>query len=323
MSYQGGNYMQMLINGKSKDSDEKIGVINPFNQEIIDNVPLGSSKDVKNAIDSAYMSKSKLRDFSSRKISEALYNSARDLEKNMEQFARLISMETGKPINAAFDEVKRSIDTLKLSSEESKRIYGESIPLDAGIGGKGFMAFTLKIPLGVVGAITPFNYPLNLAVHKVGPALAAKNAVVLKPSAMAPLSALKMAEIIDSYLPDGAINTVTGRGDIIGDEIVNSEKVDKISFTGSVETGRLISQNAVMKKVTLELGGNDPLIVLKDADMEKAVEGTIRGSYLYTGQVCIAVKRLIVENSIADDFVEMLIKETKKSENWGSIKPEN
>ena len=312
MSYQGGNYMQMLINGKSKDSDEKIEVINPFNQEIIDNVPLGSSKDVKNAIDSAYMSKSKLRDFSSRKISEALYNSARDLEKNMEQFARLISMETGKPINAAFDEVKRSIDTLKLSSEESKRIYGESIPLDAGIGGKGFLAFTLKIPLGVVGTITPFNYPLNLAVHKVGPALAAKNAVVLKPSAMAPLSALKMAEIIDSYLPDGAINTVTGRGDIIGDEIVTSEKVDKISFTGSVETGRLISQNAVMKKVTLELGGNDPLIVLKDADMEKAVEGTIRGSYLYTGQVCIAVKRLIVENSIADDFVEMLIKETKK-----------
>jgi len=143
--------MQMLINGKSKDSDEKIGVINPFNQEIIDNVPLGSSKDVKNAIDSAYMSKSKLRDFSSRKISEALYNSARDLEKNMEQFARLISMETGKPINAAFDEVKRSIDTLKLSSEESKRIYGESIPLDAGIGGKGFMAFTLKIPLGSLG----------------------------------------------------------------------------------------------------------------------------------------------------------------------------
>ncbi|MDP1553396.1 MAG: aldehyde dehydrogenase family protein, partial [Methanobacteriaceae archaeon] len=195
---------------------------------------------------------------------------------------------------------------------ESKRIYGESIPLDAGIGWKGFMAFTLKIPLGVVGAITPFNYPLNLAVHKLGPALAAKNAVVLKPSAMAPLSALKMAEIIDSYLPDGAINTVTGRGDIIGDEIVTSEKVDKISFTGSVETGRLISQNAVMKKVTLELGGNDPLIVLKDADIEKAVEGTIRGSYLYTGQVCIAVKRLIVENSIADDFVEMLIKKTKK-----------
>ncbi|MDZ4171607.1 MAG: aldehyde dehydrogenase family protein, partial [Methanobacteriaceae archaeon] len=244
--------------------------------------------------------------------SEALYDSARDLEKNMRQFARLVSMETGKPINASFDEVKRSIDTLKLSSEESKRIYGESIPLDAGIGGKGFMAFTLKIPLGVVGAITPFNYPLNLAVHKLGPALAAKNAVVLKPSAMAPLSALKMAEIIDSYLPDGAINTVTGRGDIIGDEIVTSEKVDKISFTGSVETGRLISQNAVMKKVTLELGGNDPLIVLKDADIEKAVEGTIRGSYLYTGQVCIAVKRLIVENSIADDFVEMLIKKTKK-----------
>jgi lactaldehyde dehydrogenase len=304
--------MKMLINGNFIDSKEKIDVINPFNNELIDQIPSGTSKDVKEAINSAYITKNELKNFSARKISEALYYCADDLSDDLDEFARLISMETGKPINAARDEVKRSIDTIKLSSEESKRICGETVPLDAGIGGKGFMAFTLKIPLGVVGAITPFNYPLNLAVHKIAPALAAKNTVVLKPSALAPLTALKMAEIINSHFPDGVLNVVTGRGSIIGDELVKNEKIDKISFTGSVETGRMISQIAVMKKVTLELGGNDPLIVLEDADLEKAVEATIRGSYLYTGQVCIAVKRLIVEESVADNFVEMLIKETKK-----------
>ncbi|PKL67566.1 MAG: lactaldehyde dehydrogenase [Methanobacteriales archaeon HGW-Methanobacteriales-1] len=304
--------MKMLINGNFVDSKEKIDVINPFNQDLIDQVPAGTPEDVKKAINSAYVTKNELKNFSARKISEALYDCAADLSNDLEEFARLISMETGKPINAARDEVKRSIDTIKLSSEESKRIYGETVPVDAGIGGKGFMAFTLKIPLGVVGAITPFNYPLNLAIHKIAPALAAKNTVVLKPSALAPLTALKMAEIINYHFPDGSLNVVTGRGSIIGDELVKSEKIDKISFTGSVETGRMISQRAVMKKITLELGGNDPLIVLEDADIEKAVKATIRGSYLYTGQVCIAVKRLIVDELVADDFVEMLLKETRK-----------
>ncbi|MDP3624070.1 MAG: lactaldehyde dehydrogenase [Methanobacteriaceae archaeon] len=304
--------MKMLINGNFVDSKEKIDVVNPFNQDLIDQVPAGTPEDVKKAINSAYVMKNELKNFSARKISEALYACAVDLSDDLEEFAILISMETGKPINAARDEVKRSIDTIKLSSEESKRIYGETVPIDAGIGGKGFMAFTLKIPLGVLGAITPFNYPLNLAIHKIAPALAAKNTVVLKPSALAPLTALKMAEIINSHFPDGSLNVVTGRGSIIGDELVKSEKIDKISFTGSVETGRMISQRAVMKKITLELGGNDPLIVLEDADIEKAVEATIRGSYLYTGQVCIAVKRLIVDDPVADDFVEMLLKETRK-----------
>lgn len=304
--------MKMLINGEFIDSDDKISVLNPFNNDLIDEVPSGAPEDVKKAIDAAYKTKNQLKDFSARKISEALSNCADDLKDNLEEFSRSISMETGKPINASFDEVKRSIDTIKLSSEESKRIYGETVPLDAGIGGKGFLAFTMKIPLGVVGAITPFNYPLNLAVHKVAPALAAKNTVVLKPSALAPLTALKMAEIINSHFPDGAMNVVTGRGSIIGDELIKSDQIDKISFTGSVETGRMISQMSAMKKITLELGGNDPLIVLEDADLKKAVEGTIRGSYLYTGQVCIAVKRLIVDEVIADDFVEMLIKETRK-----------
>jgi lactaldehyde dehydrogenase len=170
----------------------------------------------------------------------------------------------------------------------------------------------MRLPLGVVAAITPFNYPLNLAIHKVAPAIAAKNSVILKPSMKAPLAALKLAEIMDFHLPDGALNAITGYGSTIGDEIITSDAVDKISFTGSVEIGDHISKKAGMKKLTLELGGNDPLIVLADADIEKAVEAAVRGSYLNAGQVCIGVKRVILDNEIADEFIEKFVKDTRK-----------
>ena len=184
--------------------------------------------------------------------------------------------------------------------------------MDACVGGENVVGFTMRLPLGVVAAITPFNYPLNLAIHKVAPAIAAKNSVILKPSMKAPLAALKLAEIMDFYLPDGALNTVTGHGRIIGDEIVTSSIVNKISFTGSVEVGKHISKQAGMKKLTLELGGNDPLIVLEDADIEKAVEAAVKGSYLNAGQVCIGVKRIILDNKIADEFTQKFVKYTQK-----------
>lgn len=307
-----GIIMQMIIDGKMVDKKEKIKVFNPANDEVVGQVPLGNKNDLKKAIMAANRAKKDLNEISSRKISMALDDIAQELSKNRKDFSRSLTLESGKPIKASRDEVKRSVETLKLSAEESKRIYGETIPLDAGIGGKGFIGFTLKIPLGVVGAITPFNYPLNLAVHKLAPALAAKNAVILKPSLQAPLSILKLLEIMYPYFPDGAVNAVTGRGSEIGEEMVTSEYIDKISFTGSVETGKLISRQASMKKITLELGGNDPLIVLEDADLEKAVEGAVRGSYLYAGQVCIAVKRLIVDEKVADEFSALMAKETRK-----------
>ncbi len=304
--------MNMLIDGQIVDKKEKIPVINPANGETVGEVPFGKKEDVKKAIDAANRAKKDLNNISSRKISQALEDIAQELSKHWKEFARLITLESGKPITTSQDEVKRTIDTIKLSAEESKRIYGETIPLDAGIGGKGFIGFTLKIPLGVVGAITPFNYPLNLAMHKLAPALAAKNAVILKPSLQAPLAILKLSHIMGPYFPDGAVNVVTGKGSVIGEEMVTSDLIDKISFTGSVETGRLISQQAAMKKITLELGGNDPLIVLEDADLDKAVEGTVRGSYIGAGQVCIAVKRLIVDEKVADEFSQLLVKETQK-----------
>ena len=209
-------------------------------------------------------------------------------------------------------ELDRSIETLKLAAEEAKRIYGESVPLDAGLNGKGFFAFTQKLPLGVVAAITPFNYPLNLTIHKIAPAIAAKNTVIIKPPTDAPLTVMKFAELVNEEFPKGVINVITGYGSEVGDALVASDKIDKISFTGSVMTGLMISQRAGMKKVTLELGGNDPLIVLDDANTDAAVKGVINGAYLNAGQVCMGVKRIIVQEGIYEEFKAKLVEETSK-----------
>ena len=184
--------------------------------------------------------------------------------------------------------------------------------MDAGLNGKGFFAFTQRLPLGVVAAITPFNYPLNLTIHKIAPAIACKNTVIVKPPTEAPLTVMKFCELLNEEFPDGVVNVITGYGSEIGDYLVCSPEIDKISFTGSVTTGLMISQKAGMKKVTLELGGNDPLVVLKDADIEKAVKGVINGAFLNAGQVCMGVKRIIVEEEIADEFAKKLVGETEK-----------
>lgn len=302
----------MLINGKFEHKEENFDVINPYNKKIVDTVPIGDRGDVKKAISAANGAKKELQDMSSRKISEGLYSAYKSLSSEKKKIAKLITEETGKPIKDSISEMERSIETLKFAAEESKRIYGESVPLDAGIGGKGFFAFTQKIPLGVIAAITPFNYPVNLAIHKIAPAIAAKNTTILKPSLQAPLAAMLMAEIIDSEFFNGVVNTITGYGGEIGDELTVNEDINKISFTGSVATGLLISTRAGMKKVTLELGGNDPLLIFDDANLEKAAKAAVLGSYLYSGQVCMAVKRIIIDEKIADDFIDYFIKETQK-----------
>ena len=312
----------MVINGNLVDSDEKISVTNPVNNQIIDTVPSGTIKDVKNALESAHKAQKVLSNYSSRKISRIMYDIYEDLKKNSRELADILTRETGKPIKDAGDEIKRSVETVLLAAEESKRIYGETVPLDAGIGGRTAMGFTVKVPLGVVVAITPFNYPVNLAVHKIAPAIAAKNAVILKPSTQAPLAAMKMVQIFDSHLPDGVVNGVTGKSSVIGDELVMNPNVNKISFTGSVEAGVSISEKAGMKRINLELGGNDPLIVLDDADIEKAVEAAVKGSFLFSGQVCIAVKRIILQESIADEFAAKMVQKAQKLKVGDPLNPE-
>ena len=302
----------MLINGKHISSDDVEDVINPYDGKVIDTIPIAHRQDAELAIESANNAKDSLREMSAFKISNKLFNVVEKLKEKRLEFAESLTLEVGKPINESLLEVDRSIETLKLSAEEAKRIYGESVPLDAGMGGKGFFAFTQKEPLGVVAAITPFNYPLNLTIHKIAPAIACKNTVIVKPPTEAPLTVMRFCDLLDEEFPDGVVNVIPGYGSEVGDHLVISPDVNKISFTGSVTTGLMISQKAGMKKVTLELGGNDPTVILEDADLDKAVKGIINGAFLNAGQVCMGVKRVIVEDEIADEFAEKLVKATQK-----------
>ncbi len=302
----------MLIGGKHISSDDLLEVKNPYDGEVIDTVPIAHRQTADLAIAEANKAKDALVEMSAFKVSNKLFNVVEKLEERRGEFAELLTLEVGKPIIESLVEVDRSIETLRLSAEEAKRIYGESVPLDAGLNGKGFFAFTQKVPLGVVAAITPFNYPLNLTIHKIAPAIACKNTVIVKPPTEAPLTVIKFCELLNEEFPAGVVNVVTGYGSEIGDYLVCSEGIDKISFTGSVTTGMMISQKAGMKKVTLELGGNDPVIILNDADIDKAVKGIINGAFLNAGQVCMGVKRVIVEDAIADELAEKLVSETEK-----------
>ena len=304
--------MDMLIDGEYVSDMDYENVINPYGGEIIDKVPISHLNNVDRAIEAANNAKKYLQEMSAFKVSNKLFNVCEKLKLHREDFAELLTKEVGKPINESYVELDRSIETLKLAAEEAKRIYGESVPLDAGLNGKGFFAFTQKLPLGVVAAITPFNYPLNLTIHKIAPAIAAKNTVIIKPPTDAPLTVMKFAELVNEEFPKGVINVITGYGSEVGDALVASDKIDKISFTGSVMTGLMISQRAGMKKVTLELGGNDPLIVLDDANTDAAVKGVINGAYLNAGQVCMGVKRIIVQEGIYEEFKAKLVEETSK-----------
>ena len=302
----------MLIGGKHISGEDLAEIKNPYNGEVIDTVPIAHRQTADLAITEANKAKESLLEMSAFKVSNKLLNVVKKLEEKREEFAKSLTLEVGKPINESLVEVDRSIETLRLSAEEAKRIYGESVPLDAGLNGKGFFAFTQKLPVGVVAAITPFNYPLNLTIHKIAPAIACKNTVIVKPPTEAPLTVMKFCELLNEEFPDGVVNVVTGYGSEVGDYLVCSADVDKISFTGSVTTGMMISQKAGMKKVTLELGGNDPVIILKDADLDKAVKGIVNGAFLNAGQVCMGVKRVIAEDDIADELASKLVDETEK-----------
>jgi lactaldehyde dehydrogenase len=226
--------------------------------------------------------------------------------------AETMTAEQGKPITEARGEVDRAIQTLRLSGEQAKRQFGEYVPMDPQKGFDRSHAFTQREPLGVVAGITPFNFPLNLMVHKVGPALAAGNAFVGKPATNTPLTSVKLFEYLDEAAaevgaPDGLVNLVTGSGSTVGDTILESDTVEAISFTGSTNVGKYLADNSGMKEITLELGGNDPTIVWHDADIEDAAAKVVGGACSNAGQVCNSVERVLVEDSIEEEFVDAVV----------------
>ena len=229
-------------------------------------------------------------------------------DERAEAIAQTISAEAGKTITEARGEASRSGELIRLAAFEGTQLYGDSLPLDANPG-TGFdkVGFTVRQPVGVVVAITPFNYPSLLVLHKVAPALAAGNAVVLKPARTTPLTALALAAcFVDAGLPEGVLSVLTGSGGELGDALVSDPRVDKISFTGSTATGTRITQRAGVKKLSLELGASCPVVVLPDADIDAAAAAVALGGFVNAGQVCISVQRVITHPTIAGDFLDAL-----------------
>ncbi|WP_322905966.1 aldehyde dehydrogenase family protein [Paenibacillus campi] len=301
----------LYIGGKWEHAVSYTPLYAPYNGVLIAEVAEATVREVRLAIAAAADAAATMRTMPAHQRASILEKLVQLLEQRKEEAARLIALEGSKPLKAARAEVARTIETYKFSAEEAKRIHGETVPLDAAVTGEGKFGYTIKEPVGVVGAITPFNFPMNLVAHKVGPALAAGNTVVLKPAEQTPLSSFLLAELLEQAgLPAGALNVVTGDGKTVGDAIVTDDRVKALSFTGSPAVGLSIRARSGLKKVTLELGSNSGLIIDKDTDIANMIDRVVGGAFGNQGQVCISVQRIYVHEQLFDSFVEQFVAAT-------------
>ncbi|MGI9332563.1 MAG: aldehyde dehydrogenase family protein [Gammaproteobacteria bacterium] len=295
---------------RSIQTARNIVVCNPYSEQIIDTVPKSTVEDVREAVALA-----KRYDFSlsAWQRCEILRRFTELLDAEREAVARLIAMESGKTIKDARAEIACAYRTFMVCAEEANRINGEVLPLDAVAGAKRGYGGVVREPLGVIVAITPPNFPLDLVAHKVGPAIAANNPIIVKPSSLTPLTALKMAEmLVRAGLPAQMLQVITGHSLEIGDELVTHPDVAKVTFGGSVEVGRAIGARMDgLRASYMALGASNPMIVLADADLDKAVPAAIDGAFGHNGQRCTSLSRLIVEEEIADRFIERLVDATR------------
>jgi acyl-CoA reductase-like NAD-dependent aldehyde dehydrogenase len=315
---EGGKFMgiksaQPYINGEWITSGrESVPVISPYSGETIGEQILATKDDVENALTATFNAKKQVASIPSYQRAQILKKAASLLENEKERFAKLISLELGKPLKNTLDEVARSIETLELSGEEAKRLTGETLPGDASERGTRAIASTFRVPVGVVAAITPFNAPLNLVCHKIGPAFAAGNSVILKPSSQTTLIATELLKLLlEAGFPENAINMVLGRRQI-AQQIVKDDRVNVISFTGGLVASTNICELAGMKKVLLELGGNASTIIHDDADIKRAAVMCARTGFSNSGQSCISVQRIYVHQSVVPEFTELLKEEVVK-----------
>ncbi|MCX6621017.1 MAG: aldehyde dehydrogenase family protein [Acidobacteria bacterium] len=303
----------MRIGDRDVTTGTAVSVHLPYDGSDVGTVFQATREVVDQAVAAAKAAAPVMRDLSLDERSIILRKAWQGLLDEKEEMALAVSSECGKPIREARMEVERSALTLLFSAEEAHRLHGEVIPMDASPGGKGRWGMTVREPLGVIAAITPFNFPLNLTMHKIGPAIAAGNAVVHKPASTTPISALRLARIFEaSGLPPGALNVITGPGGTIGDQLVFHPGVAMVTFTGSPEVGVRIRNLAGLKRVTLELGNNSAVIIEDDADLDKAIPRCVTGSFAHSGQVCISVQRIYVNRRIREPFLERFLAATGK-----------
>ena len=301
---------ELMIGGewRASASGERAEIRSPFDGSAVGEVAVAGAADVEAALAAAEQGAAVWRRTPAHERAAILNRAAALADERAEELARTISTENGKPLAEALGEARRSGAIIRLSAHEGTQLYGDSLPLDANPGtGQDKVGFTLRQPVGIVVAITPFNYPALLVLHKVGPALAAGNAVILKPASATPLTALALAAIlVEAGLPEGVLSVLTGPGGALGDALVSDPRVRKVSFTGSTAVGERISRLAGITKLSLELGASSPTLVLPGADIEAAAAAVAAGGYANAGQVCISVQRVIAHRDVEADFLDAL-----------------
>ena len=302
---------RLLVAGEWVETGEWQEVKSPYSGEVVARVAKAGAEETRRAIDSA---EAAMREpLPAHKRAEILVRVAAALGRRHDEVARLISDEAGKPMKAAKIEASRAMSTYTFAAVEARKLAGEIVPMDASQAGEGKLAFTMRKPIGVVGAISPFNFPLNLVAHKIAPALAAGCAVVLKPASQTPLSALLLAELeTEAGLPPGWLNVLVGPASEIGDVLVEDQRVKALTFTGSSGVGWKLRERSPRKRVNLELGNSTPMIVEADADIEAAASATAQHGFSFAGQSCISIQRVYVQRSAYDDFVERLVPKVER-----------
>lgn len=286
-------------------------VINPYDDSVVATLNDSSEADVRAMIGKAEAVKGEMAAMPAHQRGAILNRAAQLIHDQSADLAELMARESGKPLRYARGEVSRAVETFTFAADEARRIHGETVPLDAARGGVGKIGYYLRVPIGVVAAITPFNFPLNLVAHKVAPAVAAGCPIVLKPAPNTPLSALRLQEILaEAGLPDGAFEIVIGDADV-GEWLTTDPRVSMITFTGSPPVARAISQVAGLRRTTFELGGNAATIIDADTDPAKAVASAVTGSFAYSGQVCISVQRIYIHERHYDAFKSAFVEHTQ------------
>ena len=297
---------KLLIGGEWIDTGEWVEVRSPYSGDMIGRVAKAGAAEARRAVDAA---EAAMREpLPAHKRAEILVRVAGGLGRRHEEVAQTIATEAGKPLKAARVEASRAMSTFTFAAVEARKLAGEMVPMDASQAGAGKLAFTLRRPIGVVGAISPFNFPLNLVAHKVAPALAAGCAVVLKPASQTPFSALLLAELMtEAELPPGWLNVLVGPASEIGDVLVDDERVRAITFTGSGDVGWKLAERAPRKRVKLELGNATPVIVEADADLEDVATRLAANAFSFAGQSCISVQRIYVQRGAYDELVSRFV----------------
>jgi glyceraldehyde-3-phosphate dehydrogenase (NADP+) len=298
----------MYLDGKWVDRKAQMNVTDSYDHSLVDTVPMASIEDMDAAIAAAQKAFAVSSRLPAHERMSILRKAAELMRERHEEFARTIAREGIKTIREARGEVTRAIDTMTISAEAARRIDGETISFDQLPSGNNRFGYYVRVPIGIIGAITPFNDPVNLVVHKIGPAIAAGNTVIVKPHSETPLTSLMLGEVLEQAgLPPGILQVITGRGSVIGNYLVSDPRVRMISFTGGVEAGMQIMQNLGLKKVAMELGSNCPNIVMPDADMSLAVGSVVSGAFWAAGQNCLHIQRLLLHEDIYTDFREQFV----------------